>query len=258
MQLLDIIEMFLIGHCRIVDDGFIVELHQRIDDVARGIRVQLRLLRDDNGVKVLNVNALGGTLRGDLRLHDFPLFLIALADVEPLRLHMFDYHVDAVSGVVHYDFKFKVLGCGAHLFGFASVYENEAVRLLDAALDLFQRGQREPAGETNDILDFVVRLQIQQHRLGNDGEYIDVALAFALIARYLLLLFAWKHAARRRILMPNVHVILQAQVKLADHGCRLKGRSVFDHVCDELRDLLDDIYQGHRGTPVFLLARDQV
>lgn len=56
--------------------------------------------------------------------------------------------------------------------------------------------------------------------------------------------------------MPYVHVVLEPEVEFADHT--VHGPAVLDHFGDESRDLLNDIDQRHRWTPIFLLARDQV
>ena len=58
---------------------------------------------------------------------------------------------------------------------------------------------------------------------------------------------------------PNVHVILKTQMKLADRvGYQTSIFACFDLLCNESRDLLNDINQGHGRSPVFLLFRYDV
>jgi hypothetical protein len=57
-------------------------------------------------------------------------------------------------------------------------------------------------------------------------------------------------------LQPDIHVILEAKVEKSDHlGC--PGR-VFDLLRNKRRDLLDNIYQGHRWPPIFFFLRDDM
>lgn len=208
-------------------------------------------------MQVGDIDTLGCALGGDLGLEDFAFFLIAFADVEPVRFEVLDDHIDTLGGVLHDDLELECLWGGDPFLKFPTINEDEAVGLIDTPLDLLERGEREPACQSRHVLDLVVWLHVQQNRFCYDRKHIYVAFAFGSVLRCggLLLLFALIDAAGL-ILVPYVHVVLEPEVKLADHAVHCPA--VLDHVRDERGDLLDDIDQGHRWTPVLLLPRDQV
>lgn len=155
--------MLLIRDSRVINDGFIIQFHERIHHNAGGRCVQLRFLRKNDRVQILNIDALGGALGGDLGLKDFALFLIALADVKAMGFQVLDNHIDALGGVLHDDFEFEVLRSCDSLFQFSAINEHETIGLIDTTLDLLERGQSEPARQSCHILDLIVWLHIQQN-----------------------------------------------------------------------------------------------
>ncbi len=76
--------MLLVAECRVINYSFIVQFHERIDHQARRFGIQLGLFGLNDRVQILNIDTLGGTLGGDLALHDLSFFLITLVDDEPL------------------------------------------------------------------------------------------------------------------------------------------------------------------------------
>ena len=104
----------------------------------------------------------------------------------------------------------------------------------------------------------MIGLQQQQYALSHYSVQVDISFALDVAGAdgNILLLFTAGEDPALGVLQPDIHVILEAEMEKSDHlGC--PGR-VFDLLRDERRDLLDNIYQGHRWPPIFLLFRDDV
>ena len=106
-------------------------------------------------MQVFNVDAFGRRFRGHLGLQELALLLVAFVDGEPLELEVFDYQSNAVCGVLHQHFEFKLMiTC---LFDL-SPDKADAIGVVHVSLDLLERGQSEPGHEASHILDLMIRL----------------------------------------------------------------------------------------------------
>lgn len=94
--------MLLIREGRVIHYSFIVQLHQAVHYQTSRLRVQSSLLRLNDGDEIFDVDALGGTLTGNLGLQDLTFAFVALVNVDALGFKVFDYQVDAVIRILHY------------------------------------------------------------------------------------------------------------------------------------------------------------
>lgn len=69
---------------------------------------------------------------------------------------------------------------------------------------------------------------------------------------HFLLLLTWKDAAST-IGKPYEHVVVEAEMKTADHFCALSALE--DSLLNKIGDLLDKFVQVHGGTPLVLVGR---
>ena len=93
--------MLLVAERRVINNGFIVKFHERINHQAGRLGIQLGFLGLNDRVQVLNNDTLGGTLGGNFALHDLSFFLITLVDDEPLRFEVAHNHVQAIGRILH-------------------------------------------------------------------------------------------------------------------------------------------------------------
>lgn len=133
--------MLLVAKRRVIDDGFVVELHQRVDEVVRRLGLKQALLLLDNSLQIVNVNALGRRLRRDLGLKDLTLFLVYLRHPYPDALQVPRDEVDAVLRVLHDHLELKLC---ILILGLAPD-ERDVIRAVHIPLYLLERWEGEPS-----------------------------------------------------------------------------------------------------------------
>ena len=111
LKLLQVLQVLLITESRVVDNSFVVELHQGVHYDFWWVWGQQSLLLNDDCVQILNVDSLGCGFGAHLWLENLSLLFIPLVHNNALGFKIFDDKVRAVSWVLHNHLEFKLMIC---------------------------------------------------------------------------------------------------------------------------------------------------